>query len=104
MQALKRGDIKNFNVHFTLLPKDFAEMSPVTREQYASIYLSAFQLAVKHGLNDMAESLLQKCSELYSILRKCNHEVLEYKKLVSGLFYVLGERSPNNELESVTDG
>lgn len=68
-------------------------MSPSCREQYASICLSAFRLAVKHGLKELAESLLQSLSETFSILRQCHHEVLEYKKLVSGFFYVLGEQS-----------
>jgi hypothetical protein len=79
-------------------------MSPDSQEQYGSICLSAFRLAVKHGLKELAESLLQKLSEMSSILRQCHYEGIEYKKWVSGFFYVLGEQPPNNGLERVTDG
>lgn len=66
-------------------------MSLGSREQYASICLSALRLAVKHGYRELAELLLEKLSETFSILRQCHQEVLEYKKLVSGFFYGLGE-------------
>ena len=79
-------------------------MSPDSREQYASLFLSAFRLAVKHRLKELAESLLQKLSEMFGILRQCHHEGIEYRKLVSLFFYVLGEQPPNNGLECVTDG
>jgi hypothetical protein len=78
-------------VHFSHLPQDVAKTSPGLREEYASICLSAFRLAVKHGQKELAESRLQNLSEAFSILRQYHHEVLEYKKLVSGIFYVLGE-------------
>jgi hypothetical protein len=91
-------------VHFPCLPQDVAKMSPGSREQYASICLSAFRLAAKHDYRKLAESLLQKLSETLSILRQCQHEVLEYKKLVSGFFYVLGESPSDHRLGSVTDG
>ncbi|PCH06978.1 Hypothetical protein PENO1_014580 [Penicillium occitanis (nom. inval.)] len=87
--ALKNEDIKDFDVHFSHLPLDVTNMSPDSQEQYASICLSAFRLAVKHGLKELAESLLQKLSEMSSILRQCHHEGIEYKKWISGFFYVL---------------
>ena len=70
-------------------------MSLSSQEQYASTCLSAFQLAVKQGLKELAESLLHNLSETFSILRQCHHEVLEYKKLISGFYYVLGEEPLN---------
>ncbi|KAE8551509.1 hypothetical protein EYB25_005399 [Talaromyces marneffei] len=87
--ALKNEDIKDFDLHFSLLPRDVTKMSLGSREQYASICLSALRLAVKHGYRELAELLLEKLSETFSILRQCHQEVLEYKKLVSGFFYGL---------------
>lgn len=78
-------------MHFSYLPQDVAKMSLGSREQHASICLSAFRVAVKHGHKELVELLLQKLSETFSILRHCHHEGIEYKKLVSGFFYVLGE-------------
>lgn len=91
MQALKNQDVKDFDLHFTRVPQDIAKKNPDSREQYASMCLSAFRLAAKHGSRELAESLMPKLYEAFSILRQFHTEIIEYKKLVSTFFYTLGK-------------
>ncbi|EED15495.1 hypothetical protein TSTA_049320 [Talaromyces stipitatus ATCC 10500] len=86
--ALKKGDIKEFEIRFKPLPQEITK-SPVSREQYDSMCLFAFRLAVKNGWRGLAESLMPKLFETFSILKQFHPDVLEYKKMVSIFFYAL---------------